>query len=493
MTIGRGKAASSFAWSALEGGGLSLISFLSLVAFSRVLAPTDFGLFATALALLELFSLVSNLAFHDALVQIPELTEAHKNTAFTITMAVSVVFSLLFWAAGPLFAMAMHNPKAGPMLGVLGGAFILNGFSATLTAQQRRDFHFRTLALRSLVGRLSGAAVGIGAALLGAGAWSLIIQQLCMAGLSSAVLWIASDERPRFGFDGPVARQLTIFGLGAAGAEFVNAGIKRLFVTACGVLLGPAAAGYISIGFRMVDTLWGVSAMAIYQVILPIMSRLQGDRARLYEVFRRSQTLTCILLYAAFMALAAESPRVVTLLFGARWLPASGYLTVFCFMMLIQVPRMLSVPLLTALGRPRDVLLGYCTGTIYMMLAIAFVPFSSATAVVIVWFGTEIVYAPVFAFLLFRRSGIGPLAQLRNIAVPLIAAGALYGGILTSGDLMEGRLNGFLILILSGAIGGILFLTVVGLLDRESVGELRALVLSRGRKGALATGAVADS
>ena len=66
MSADKARTVRSFAWSAIEGAGLSVISFVSLVAFSRILGPGDFGLFATALSLFELLSLISNLAFHDA-------------------------------------------------------------------------------------------------------------------------------------------------------------------------------------------------------------------------------------------------------------------------------------------------------------------------------------------------------------------------------------------------------------------------------------------
>jgi len=487
MVIGRAKALSSVTWSAVEGGGLSVISFLSLVAFSRVLAPSDFGLFATALSLLELMSLVCNLAFHDALVQIPVLTERHKNTAFTVTLGLSVLFSGLFWVVSPLFSFVMHSAKAGPLLGVLSFVFILNGFSATLTAQQRRDFNFRTLAIRSLVGRLAGAGIGLASAFFGAGVWSLVIQQLCMAALSSAILWAACEDRPRFGLGRAEARQLVVFGFNAAGSEFVNTGLKRVFVMACGVLLGVQVTGYVNLAFRVVDTLWGVSATAIYQVILPIMSRMQDDRARLVEAFRRAQTLTCLVLFALYMGLAAAAPAVVTLLFGARWLPAAGFVTPFCFMMLLQAPRMLTVPALVALGRPKDILHAYLAGVAYLILAIVFVRFSSAPVVVAIWVGTEVVYAPIFAFMLYRGSGVTPWMQLRNIAVPLIASGALYGGVMLIGDLLNGMLNPIAVLAISGGVGGLLFLAVVALLDRETLGEAVILV-SRLRKRPLAEG-----
>jgi PST family polysaccharide transporter len=427
MAESAAKPVSSFAWSAVEGAGLSVISFLSLVAFSRVLSPSDFGLFATALSLFELLSLISNLAFHDALVQVPRMTPQHRDTAFTLTVLVSILFTASFVLGAPLFSMVMDDPKAGAILAVLGVSFFLNGLSATLTAQQRRHFQFKTLALRSLIGRVSGAMLGLVAAYYGFGVWSLVIQQVAIALLSTLVLWLACEDRPRFGLNGPVARELITFGVGAAGAEFVNSGIKRLFVMACGILLSTTVAGYINLAFRLVDTLWGVAASAIYQVVLPMMSRLQDDRPRLVALFFQAQRYTALLLYAAFMMMAATADNLVTLLFGDKWLPAAFYVQLLCFTMLLQAPRMLAVPILTAIGRPRDVLFGYSWGVLYMVVMLALVPLASGSAAMAIWAGTELVYAPVFIWALWRRTRITGWQQLQNIAWASVAGGVMFG------------------------------------------------------------------
>ena len=471
MSADKARTVRSFAWSAIEGAGLSVISFVSLVAFSRILGPGDFGLFATALSLFELLSLISNLAFHDALVQIPDLTPRHRDTAFTLTVLVSVAFAVLFWLGSPLFATAMHDARAGAILTVLGISFIFNGLSATLTAQQRRNFEFRKLALRSLVGRISGALLGVVAALYGLGVWSLVIQQVCIALLSTIVLWLACDDRPRFGFDRRVARELIAFGVGAAGAEFVNSGIKRLFVVACGVLLTTTIAGYINLAFRLVDTLWGVTATAIYQVVLPTMSRLQGDRDALFAMFRQAQRYTATLLYAAFMLMAATSDRLVVVLFGVKWLPGAPYVALLCLTMVSQAPRMLTVPILTAMGRPRDVLVGYSWGMAYMAIVVVAVPFRSGMAAMAIWAGTELVYAPVFAWLLWRRTGVSPIAQVRNIAWALLAGAAAYGAAAWVNQIIAASTKwGSLIAVPACCVlGGTAFALVLAVFDRATL------------------------
>src|SRR3546814_14351564 len=68
------------------------------------------------------------------------------------------------------------------------------------TALLTRDMRFDLLALRSVLGLSVGGAVGIGMALDGFGAWSLVGQQLTQQAIIAAVLWSTGRWRPGPGF-----------------------------------------------------------------------------------------------------------------------------------------------------------------------------------------------------------------------------------------------------------------------------------------------------
>ena len=162
------------AWSLIENGGLTLVSFVTMVVYLRILSIADFGIFSTALALIELFGALVTMLFHNALVQRSDATDVHFNTAFSATMALSLLVALGCWAMAPIFAAWIHQPSAARVLSWMSLIFPCSAVSATLVAQQRRQFAFRTLALRSLVGRVIGGGIGIAAAFMGAGLWSLV-------------------------------------------------------------------------------------------------------------------------------------------------------------------------------------------------------------------------------------------------------------------------------------------------------------------------------
>ena len=192
--VDRAGAARSTVWSAVENGGLALVSFGSLVVYAQFLGPAEFGLFSIVLALVELLDVLVSMLFHDALVQKPVVTDRHFDTAFTASMLLGLMLLSACWLLAPAFAGLVHHDQAAAVLGWTALRFPFTALGATIVARQRRDLSFRVLALRSLVGRLGGAVLGIVLVALGAGVWGLVAQQVAIAGAASLVLWVGTHE-----------------------------------------------------------------------------------------------------------------------------------------------------------------------------------------------------------------------------------------------------------------------------------------------------------
>jgi O-antigen/teichoic acid export membrane protein len=423
----RTRAARSTLWSALENGGLALISFSSLIVYARFLTAAEFGLFSIVLALIELLDVLVSMLFHDVLVQKREVTSLHFDTAFTFTLVLSLALFGACWALAPTFAVVVHNPQAAGVLAWTALRFPCTALGATIVAQQRRDLAFQVLAVRSLLGRISGAALGIVLVALGAGVWGLVAQQILIALIGSVVLWFGADRRPRLRFVPRALRELIGFGAYSVGVLLLAFAVRRLFTIIAGVRLGNEMAGYLNIGFRAVDVLWAIAGAAVSQVALPVLARMQSDPVRLKSVYRSAVELSCFVLYPCFWGIALVAPEIVELLFGARWLTSSPYVTALALLTIVQTPRLLVAPMLTAVGRPRDSLIGLAIEMIVMLSLLLAIDASSLSLSVVIgiWIARELASAPVMARVLTRATGIGIRAQLAPMGGPLLAAAAM--------------------------------------------------------------------
>jgi O-antigen/teichoic acid export membrane protein len=468
-TVSRTTTAKSLVWSTIENGGLAIISFVSLIVYLRLLSVADFGLFSTVLALIELLGVLVTMLFHNVLVQRPDATELHFNTAFTATLALSFAMALGCWAMAPIFAAWVHQPAAARVLIWMGLVFPCSGVSATLAAQQRRHFAFRALALRSLIGRLIGGGIGIAAAFMGAGLWSLVIQQILIAALGSLVLWVTSERTPRLQFGYSEFKQMIGFGVLSVSGLFLSSSIRRVFTILASGFLGVEAAGYLNLSFRVVDMLWGIAATALSQVALPLLAGLQFDAVRLKRAYQLSTQFSCLALYPCFVGLASVAPDIVAVLFGDQWRPSAPFMAVLGFLVLLQAPRLMFTPFLTALGRPRDSLVGLIAELVFMMgvswtLGIRSLPWAIA-----IWAASECVLIVVSSWVLRRVTGYSIPDQFGGILHPLLATLLMAVVVIESSLHLSAEFGPALRLTMLVPLGAITFAGAMFLLDRRLV------------------------
>lgn len=477
----RSKAARGVLWSLLENGGLAVVSFSALVLYTRYLSVEAFGLFSIVLALVELLSVLVGMLFHDALVQREEITEKHYDSAFTFSLMLSVVLVASCVAFGSQFEAMVGVPRAGEVLAWTSLCLPSSALSSTLVARLRREMAFRPLAIRSLVGRLGGALVGVGLVLLGAGVWGLVAQQVLIVLVGSAVLWWTASDKPRLRLGLTELVQLLGFGVYAVSTLFVNFAVKRVFVLVTGVMLGAELAGYLNLSFRAVDVLWALAASAVGQVALPVLARLQTNPERLKRAYRGALSFTCVLLYPCFVGLALVAPEAVELVFGPEWLPSVPYVMALGLLIVLQAPRLLSKPVLTALGRPREALIPLLAELGVVLVAFAAFGVPSLAAAVTIWVVREIVAVPVVAVVVRRVTGLRVVDQFGGAVTPLAASACMAAAVVGLRLALPPELE--LLPRLSALVlaGGVVFVGTTWLMDRCAVSRVVDFLASAAR------------
>jgi PST family polysaccharide transporter len=425
MTVNRRSAAKSTFWSVVENGGLAAISLGSLVIYTRILSASDFGLFAIALAVVELLGLLVTMLFHDALIQREKVTNLHFDSAFTFTLGLSLILAFVCYAGSPLFAAILKKPEAAPVLSWLTLCLPASALGATIVARQRRELSFRALAVRSLSGRVVGAGVGIVLVLLGAGIWGLVAQQVLIPLVGSLVLWVTCRDRPKIRFRRQEINELARFGMYAVAGLFVAYATNRLFVLLVGIFLGVEATGYLNLGLRLVDVFLSIAGTAVAQVALPMLSRLQSDMVAFRNAFQQASSFVCFTLYAYFLALGSLAPEAVVILFGVRWLPSVPYVTALAFLVVIHAPRMLVGTALVALGRPQDSLASQSIDLIVVVAAILVSRVPTPAWAVGIWVLRAVTRLPMTTWQVQRATGLRPTEQFRVAAVPFVAGLAM--------------------------------------------------------------------
>jgi O-antigen/teichoic acid export membrane protein len=169
------------------------------------------------------------------------------------------------------------------------------------------------------------------------------------------------------------------------------------------------------------------------------------------------------------VGLGSVAPDAVELLFGHRWLASSPYVTVLGFLVLLQAPRLLITPILTALGRPRDPLVGLVAELLFMLGITWSLGMRSLPWAICIWVASECVLVQVSSWVLRRATGYTVFEQFGGVLHPLLASLVMAAAVIETRLQLPVDLGPILRLTVLLPLGAGVFAAAIFLLDRRLV------------------------
>lgn len=421
----RPDTAHSLLWSFLESTGATLLMLVTVLVIARLVGPADFGLAALALVIVGLMNLAVETLFHDAIVQRRDLHPDHVDSALWTATALGGLLAVGLWAGAPLVSAAFRMPALGPVTAWMGLSLLVSGAAGVLAGHCRREMQFKQVALRTLLGRLAGALIGVTLALRGFGVWSLVAQHLLGQVIGTLWLWIAASRRPRLAWSAPRLRELSRFALPAFLTQLSLTLNVRIFTMLLGYFLGAAALGQFALGVRLMDALWLALMSALYNVSLALFARIQDDLGRLRAAFVEVTQLTAVAVMPVFAGLIVTGDLLVHVLLGPAWLPAAPVIQMLAASSIVAALRYFAPVVYRAVGRPQLHLLSTSGGVVFTLAGLVLFARDSLLLAAAIWAGAVLINAPVSVLLIRRILGLRVREQFGGVGPPLAAAAAM--------------------------------------------------------------------
>jgi O-antigen/teichoic acid export membrane protein len=315
-------------WTLIDRIGGQALSLISFVILARLLLPDDYGVVSLAAAIVVVPGVLLNEGFGTALIQRQELDDDHINVAFWVNIFLSLFFVATFMATANWAAETIHNPSLTPILRLMSLTLIPVGIASIAGALFRRRLQYSAFALRTLIAQVTSAVIAIVMALLGFGVWALVAQQLGYAAVNMTVLWIGVGWKPRLSFSVRAFRDIFHFATRAMLGNSLRFAHERADALIIGLFLSPAALGFYYLTQRLLVTVYSVTILPVGSVMMPVLSRMQGDRERFRSASIRMLCMTASLWVPAVVGLGVTAPRMIALLFGEKWQPAATLMMV---------------------------------------------------------------------------------------------------------------------------------------------------------------------
>lgn len=290
-----------------------------VVVLARLLSPGDYGLVAMVTALVGVAEIFRDFGLSTAAIQAKHLSRAQRDNLFWINTAAGFVLAALVFFAAPLIALWYGRPELVDLARVICLIFLLNGMTTQYRADLNRRMRFGRIAVIDVVAPIGALVAAIGSALLGAGYWALVAQQLTtsamlLVGAVAASRWIPRlPQRERMG-------DLLKFGWPLAGSQLLGYLGNNVDSLTIGYKFGPEPLGLYNRAFQLLMTPLGQLRQPSTTVALPVLARVRDDPASSNRFVQRGQLALGLSLVAGLGLVVGAADPITRIFLGSKWL-----------------------------------------------------------------------------------------------------------------------------------------------------------------------------
>lgn len=389
---------------------------------ARVMGPAEFGAFTLLLTIAVGLTRFSEAGWREYVMSSDDAGAASQANVLAIicgvgSMGVGLIAGLV------LLAVVADGSTAGVMM--LMAFWVL---LATLTATQSgvlvRRGKLRALAFTQIAGEVAGFLAALLVFALGGGIFGLVASKLGMQVTVLGLSLLVTRWFPIVHLDGAVARDAYVFSRRILATRLISFAQDNVSIIAIGALTGPAGAGL----FRAAGRLGG----ALFEVVS------EPVRLLAWSTFRKGAPgpgadrllrLTIIVATPLFVGLAVTAGDAVHLLLGPDWVACAPLLVAFAIAGLLNIPNIVTEPLLVLGGRidlvPRVTL---AITLLHLVFLVVLAPFG------ILWIAIGQAAAtacmlPAILLVQKRSGGLSPGKLLRHAIPPLFGAACLVAAV----------------------------------------------------------------
>ena len=411
---------------------------LSVLILSRLLDAGDFGLVAMVGPVVAFVALFKEMGLLQAVVQKRDLTYGQVSSLFWINMGISAALTVLLVAAAPLIAAFYGDERLTAILRVMALNLALTAIGSQHFALMNRGLMFGRIGVNSSAVAVVTLGVSIAWAMVHPTPWALVAGTIAGSLAGAAMVWAWVPWRPARPAMARGTRALLGFGAGVTGFKLSNFFARNFDNVLIGRVWGGETLGFYDRAYKLL--LFPLSRVAdpLAKVMVPVLSRMQGEPARYEAAFFRVFGLMNLALLPGVATAAAMADTAVPFLLGEKWAAAAP---IFAALGIAGLSQPLANPtgwLFLSQGRTTEMAWWGLGSALVTCAGFALTVQYGVVALAYGYAATSVIKLLPVWWLIGRRGPVGR-GRIVNRVLPLVAGVALaYGAV----ALAQGALPG---------------------------------------------------
>lgn len=342
-------------WNAINSFFRVILGILSTVILSRMLSPSDFGIFGVLMIFITVSELLADSGMAGYIVRTNNLHDNDYDTLFVYNFTVSLLLYMILYLIAPWIAAFYNNDVLilGTRLSCI--VVVFQSVSIIANANLLRNLAFKELAIISIISSMLGLIAAIIWAYYIGDFFALVMQSLVSVFINSAgQLWITKTI-PHFHFNFGCFKKQFAFGINLMGSTILQSFSSNISTNIIAKIFNVNLAGV----FIQSSKLQNVSVSLIQGVIdrtfFPTLSKISSDLDSFILESRKLNRMSCAIFFPLFTFVVILAEPIVIILLGEQWIEC---VTTFQLFMVGAFPALIKIlnrNVLKALGHTRDI------------------------------------------------------------------------------------------------------------------------------------------
>lgn len=331
----RKKTVGGVKWTSVSAIFSAVVQLLQIAVLTRFLDKGDFGLMAMAVFVIGISGVFIDMGVSNAIIYKQRVNKYQLSTLFWLNVLLGVLIYLIVFIFSPLIASFYDSPELKGVINWTSVSFLILPWGQQFGALLKKDFRFKSLAIRDIAAKGISFIVAVVLAYLGFGVYALVYANLASAFISALLLVYIGmkDYRPKlvFSLRSIKDKGFFSFGLFQMGEKLIQYFNKNFDTLIIGKILGMEALGLYEIAKNLAFRPYLIINPIITKVAFPAFAKVQHDLSRLKRAYLKVINVLSNINAPLHIAMIMLADPLIQVVFGEEWkdaVPIFQWLTI---------------------------------------------------------------------------------------------------------------------------------------------------------------------
>lgn len=405
------------------------LQVVGAIVLARMLGPDVYGVISLATLYTVIAALILDQGLAAALIQRPSLLKDLPGAVATLNLILAGVLAAATWLLAPFLETFFSAPPLSGVLRLLAVGLVLKAVVIVPRAVLTRNLNFKMIGKADIAGAIVGTTAGIAAALLGAGAYSVVFLTVAtdITAMLVIVLW-APFYPPNLHFRllGPILP----YSLRVFGTNVIAAFSRNTDNVLVGRYFGVAELSFYAMAYRVLAIPVQMIGQTSARFMFPLFAGEAGSREALSRhLYRCTQVLAAVTI-PIMVWVSCASEELVLLVLGPAWHTTAAILSIFALAGAREAIFYVTPSLMKATGHAALNLRFEIFSTLMQVSGIVIGLQFGLIGVAAGYAIAGLLITPVLMLIQRRLAGLGLLQQLKALTPPIVCGAAGAAGYL---------------------------------------------------------------